>query len=323
MRILVTGASGFVGQAVVRILSLANEEVVAAVRNETAALSLPQGVKAVLVGDMDDTLVWDEALDGCEAVIHLAARVHVMKEDNPNPLDAFRRVNVAGTAALAQAALKAGVRRFIYLSSIKVNGEATHVVPFSSDDMPAPRDPYARSKAEAEACLDAFEGQGLEVVIVRPPLVYGPGVKGNFLALMNMVHKGIPLPLACVKNARSAVYVENLAHLLLVCLRHEKAAGGVFLACDGSVWSTPQLIRELAQKLGRTPRLFCITPFVLRFLARFVGRAAQMERLLSSLVVDADPLRQVLDWTPPYSAEEGLEKTVAWFLLSLNAGSGP
>ena len=315
-RILVTGASGFVGQALLRELVAAGHEVNAAVRNQQAALNVANQARSVITGEISEETDWGEAVQGCESVIHLAARVHVMKEKAEDPLEAFRRVNVRGTGQLAQAALKAGVKRFIYLSSIKVNGEQTQVVPFAHDDTPAPGDAYAQSKSEAEVLLREFEGKGLETVIVRSPLVYGPGVKGNFLALMKWVAQGIPLPLACIENSRSLVYVGNLVDALMVCVTHEQAAGETFLISDQHDFSTPDLICELARTIGRRPRLFCVSPFVLQFIARLAGRSDEAQRLLSSLVVDTSRLTDILQWRPPYTAQTGLRATAEWFLSS-------
>jgi nucleoside-diphosphate-sugar epimerase len=257
---------------------------------------------------------WDAALNGCDAVIHLAGRAHVMHEQAHDPLQAFRRVNVEGTLHLAEAAMRQGVRRFIYVSSVKVNGERTEDKPFSAADTPAPEDAYGLSKHEAECRLRELAQDRMEVVIVRPPLVYGPGVRANFLQLMRAVQRGLPLPFGAVDNRRSLVYVGNLADLLATCLTHPAAANKTLMVSDNEDLSTAQLIRLLAEAVHKPARLLPIPPALLRAAAAAVGKRAQAARLLGSLQVDVGATMQALQWRPPYSAREGLALTAASFM---------
>ena len=303
--LLVTGATGFVASAL--RAELARRGI--AYRPASRAPAPGQ----VAVGEVDGTTDWSAALRGVDAVIHLAARVHVMAPGAAQDDEAFRRVNVAGTLNLARQAARAGVRRFIFLSSIKVNGETTDGrPPFSADEPPDPRDAYARSKLEAERALLALAAEGaLEVVVIRPPLVYGPGVKANFAAMMRWVERGVPLPLGAVTNRRSLVYAGNLADLLILATVHPAAANQVFLASDGQDLSTAELLRALAQAMGKPPRLFSVPPPLLAAAARIAGQRAIAERLLGSLTVDIGKTRTRLAWTPPFTVAAGLSATVA------------
>lgn len=326
-RLLVTGANGFVGRAVLaRAARDGAWRVRAVVRDATRASEATAGDLAHEVSVVQDglspTARWDEALHDVDAVIHLAARVHVMQDASADPLAEFRRVNVAGMERLALAAVEAGVRRFVYVSSIKVNGERTEPGrPFRADDVPRPGDPYGVSKAEAEAKLREIAARtGLEVVVVRPPLVYGPGVRANFRALLQLVARGLPLPLGAVRNRRSLVAVENLADLLLTCVTHPRAPGQTFLASDDDDLSTPELVRRIARAVGRTPRLVAVPPVVLRATAAALGRGEQVRRLCDSLEVDVAPTRRTLDWSPPLEVDRAIAGTVAaWRATRANA----
>ncbi len=313
MKILVTGASGFVGGPVCRALAAAGHQVTGAVRRDTA---LPAGVAACRVGELGPDTDWRPALAGSETVVHLAARAHVMREEAGDPLALFRRVNRDGAVALAEQAAAAGARRMVFVSSIKVNGEATAPGrPFRATDAPAPCDPYGVAKAEAEERLATIAARtGLELVIVRPPLVHGPGVKGNLASLLGLLERGLPLPLASVDNRRSLVGVGNLADLLRVCLDHPAAAGQTLLARDDPDLSTPDLIRRLATALGRPARLLPCPPALLAGLAGAVGRGAVAKRLLGSLAVDDGPTRALLGWVPPVNIESGLAAMVNGFV---------
>ncbi|MEW5709891.1 MAG: SDR family oxidoreductase [Pseudomonadota bacterium] len=328
--VLLTGATGFVGQALIPVLSGAGFGIRAAVRGsyppagrfpreEGSGARAPErrSVELIRIDDIGPATRWSEALAGVDAVVHLAARVHVMEVSAREAIAEYRRVNTAGTECLALAAAAEGVRRFVFLSTIKVNGEATRVRPFAESDPPAPQDAYARSKWEAEQALHRIGAQtGMEVVILRPPLVYGPGVKGNFLSLLKIVARGVPLPLGSVKNRRSLIYVGNLADAIVKCLEHPAAAGETFLVRDAEDLSTPELVRRLARALGVAPRLIPVPPSWLSFGGRLIGRGHAVDRLIGSLSVDDSKIRRMLGWVPPHSLEEGLEATARWFLDS-------
>jgi len=310
--VLVTGGTGFVGRAVLhRLLRERSYRLRAAVRS--GAGRLPPGVEVVRTGDLTSPIRWREALEGVSVVIHAAARVHVVRERVSDPLAEFRRVNVDGSLQLAQKAIDAGVSRFVFVSSIKVNGEGSaRGQPFRASDAPAPSDPYAISKWEAEQGLIALaQGTGMELTIVRPPLVYGPGVKANFLRLLRLVERGWPLPLGAVQNRRSLVALDNLVDLLLRCCVHPAAAGQTLLVSDGHDLSTSEWIHAMARAMGRSPRLLPIAPAWLRLGGRLSGTSPAIDRLLGSLEVDIRDTCKTLDWTPPVSVEAGLARTVA------------
>jgi nucleoside-diphosphate-sugar epimerase len=310
--ILVTGATGFFGTALVGRLAAdrAFNGVIAAVR-QTVAL-FPEGVRQFPVGDLLPATDWSAALQDVDKLVHCAARVHVMQDDSTDPLRAYRLVNVEGTLNLARQAAASGVRRFVFVSSIKVNGEATQPrQPFSADDLPAPLDPYGVSKLEAEQGLREIEAKtGMEVVIVRPPLVYGPGVKANFASMVRWVARGLPLPFGAINNARSMVALGNLVDLLVTCLKHPEAAGQTFLVSDGEDVSTTELLRRTAQALEKKTLLLPIPTFVLESGAALLGKRAVAQRLCGSLQVDIDKTRRLLGWNPPLTLDQGLKKTV-------------
>jgi nucleoside-diphosphate-sugar epimerase len=267
------------------------------------------------IGSITGETDWSQALAGCDAVIHLMARVHVMDEREGDPLAAFRIVNVAATENLARQAARHGVRRFVFVSSIKVNGEATLQKPFAAADVPAPQDAYGQSKLEAERVLGKIaEETGLEVVVVRPPLVYGPGVGANFLRLMQLVKSGMPLPLGAIHNRRSMVALDNLVDLLLTCVRHPAAPGQIFLVSDGNDVSTPGLIRALATSMGERALLLPVPEKLLAMCATLVGKSAAADRLLGSLQVDIMQTKSILNWHPVVSMNEAIDATVAHFL---------
>jgi nucleoside-diphosphate-sugar epimerase len=316
LNVLVTGANGFVGAVLCKSLVLHGHRVRGVVRNLQAGGALMQaGVEMASVGDIESQANWSAALAGIDAVIHLAARVHVMEETAADPLAEFRRVNVAGTEHLARSAAASGVKRLVYVSSVKVNGEATEGGrKYAESDTPAPQDSYAISKSEAEQVLRVVAREtGLEVVIVRPPLVYGPAVKGNFIQMLDALSQHIPLPLASVDNRRSLVYVGNLADALAVCVSHPAAAGKTYLVSDGDDISTPRLLRILAESAGLHARLLPCPMMVLKALARLAGKGPQVARLIGSLQVDSGKIRTELNWTPPYTLQQGLRATAEWY----------
>ena len=309
MKILVTGANGFVGEALCGELLRRGQSVRAVQRDAIPAIA---GVEVAEVDSVDAFTNWMEALKGVDVVIHLAARVHVMKDAAADPLAEFLKVNLYGTSNLAQQAAREGIRRFVYVSSVKVNGEQTTGSQFFSEsDNPNPQGPYAISKWRAEQTLrDIARETGFETVIVRPPLVYGPGVKGNFLTLLTAIARGIPLPLAGANNLRSLLYVGNLADALITCATHPAAAGQTYLVRDGDDVSTAQLVEKIARATGRKSRSFKIPLVLVRTVAGAFGRRKQFDRLFGSLRVNDEKIRSELSWTPPYTLEQGL-RTIA------------
>ena len=309
---LVTGANGFVGKPLCAELLRRGQSVRGAVRSPG---QLTAAAETVTVGAIDGETDWSAALSGMDAVIHLAARVHVMEDHAADPLAEFLQVNLYGTSNLAQQAASAGVKRFVYVSSIKVNGEQTTVNrPFTESDEPDPQDPYGMSKWRAEQELQRIAKEtGLEVVIVRPPLVYGPGVKGNFIRLLAAIDRGIPLPLAGAKNVRSLVYVGNLVDALIACATLPAAGGQTYLVSDGDDVSTAMLVDMIARSLGRNSRAFHFPAGLLRAAATLLGRAQQMDRLFGSLRVNDQKLRNDLGWAAPFTLEQGLRVTADWY----------
>jgi UDP-glucose 4-epimerase len=306
--VLITGANGFVGHAVTLKLRQ-HQSVRAALRQRD--FPLPHDVDAV-EGSLSTNWDWSKALADVSAIIHCAARVHIMSESAKDPLTEFRLVNVEGTLNLARQAAQAGVRRFVFLSSIKVNGEATEAgCAFTADDVPAPSDPYGVSKLEAELGLRELSAHtGMEVVIVRPPLIYGPGVKANFASMMHWVARGVPLPLGSIYNARSMVAIDNLVDLLITCLREPAAAHQTFLVSDGQDVSTTELLRRTAKAMGKTALLLPVPVSWLEFGAALFSKQALAQRLCGSLQVDIEKNRRLLGWWPPLTLDQGLKKAV-------------
>ena len=307
MNIAVTGGAGFIGRALGSHLGAQGHKVVPIVR-------IASGLSGeVLVGTIDAATSWHAALAGCDAVVHLAARVHVMRDTASDPLVKYQATNRDATLHLARQAAQAGVTRFIFISSIKVNGEGRDT-PYCETDVPAPEDAYAMSKWEAEQGLaDIAQQTGLEIVILRPPLVYGPGVGANFLRLMHTVQRGWPLPLGAIHNRRSLLYLGNLIDAIRLCIEHPGAAGQTFLLDDGEAISTPALIRALADALDRPAHLLSIPISLLELAGRVTGKSAAISRLTASLHVDSRAIRAQFGWLPPYSMREGLAQTVAAF----------
>lgn len=314
MRVLLTGATGFVGRELLhRMAAEAALTPVAAVRGPVSGL--PEGVMSMRVAGLEADTPWQDALQGCQVVIHSAARVHVMNDRSADPLAEFRKVNVAGTLNLARQAAAAGVRRFIFVSSIKVNGEATAPgQAFGADDMPAPVDPYGISKLEAEQGLRALAAEtGMEVVIIRPVLVYGPGVKANFRSMMSWLNRGVPLPLGAIGNKRSLVALDNLVDLIVTCIDHPAAANQTFMVSDGEDLSTTELLRRMGRALNKPARLLPLPAFLLETGAALLGKRGVAQRLCGSLQVDISKTRHLLGWTPPVSVDAALRKTAVDF----------
>jgi nucleoside-diphosphate-sugar epimerase len=313
-RVLVTGANGFVGRAVCAALPEAGFEVRAAVRSPKR---LPEGLdggEVVSVGEICARTDWRSALEGVDTVVHLAGRVHVLKERLKDAQPEFRRVNVLGSEKLARAAAEAGVRRLVHVSSIGVNGISTPSRPFTEADEPHPHNHYSISKWEGEKAMRRVAGEtGLELVVLRPPLVYGPGVKANFLRLMHLVDRRLPLPLASVNNRRSLIYVGNLADAVVTCVTRPEAAGELFLVSDGEDVSTPGLLRSIAAALRKPALLAPFPPTLLRAGGRVARRPSMVEPLLDSLMVDATRIHRTLGWRPAYTMAQGLKETARWY----------
>jgi nucleoside-diphosphate-sugar epimerase len=312
MTVMVTGAGGFVGRALCNHLAQHGHEIRRAVRRVDAT-SGPDVARTVAIGDLGPSTNWTAALRGVDAVVHLAARVHLLEERGAAALPEYRRVNVEGTRSLAVAARRTGVRRLVFVSSAKVHGERS-ARPFTELDPPHPEDDYARSKLEAEEAIKAtLAGGPTQWAILRPPLVYGPAVRANFLKLMRAVTRGVPLPLAAIDNRRSLVYVGNLVDAIRACLAQEGAGGKTWLVSDGEDLSTPELVRRLGRALNRPARLVPVPVPLLRLAGALSGKAAAVGRLVESLQVDATAIRVALPWTPPYSVDQGLLETARWF----------
>ncbi len=319
MHVLITGASGFVGSRLVETLKDKDGvQVTGAVRRQVAEHK--DGIKQINVGELSPETDWTAALVDVDVVIHAAARVHVMNDVESDPLAVFRKVNVEGTLNLARQAVASGVSRFIFISSIKVNGEGTVPgKPFTADDMPAPLDPYGISKMEAEAGLrDIAAGSNLEVVIIRPVLVYGPGVKANFLNMMRWLDKGIPLPFGSISNRRSLVALDNLVDLIITTTTHPAAANQTFLVSDGEDLSTTQLLRRMATALNKKASLLPIPSVLLSTGASLLGKKSLSQRLCGSLQVDIDKTCSLLSWRPLVTVDQALGLTASYYLESKN-----
>ena len=309
--ILLTGATGLVGKALLkRLLEDGSYNVTVALRSGG---NFDRCTSHVL-GEFSSATDWSKALLNQRVVIHAAGRAQRMKDLSVDTLDAYRRVNVTATLRLARQAAASGVKRFIFVSSIKVNGEQTpEGQPFTCEDLPAPQDAYGISKLEAERGLQQLASEtGMELVIIRPPLVYGPGVKGNFSTLLNAVEKKLPLPFGAINNRRSLVAIDNLVDLTITCINHPAAANQVFLAGDGQDFSTTELLRSVARALGKPSRLIPISPSVLLWASRLLGYNRLADALLGSLQVDISKARNLLEWAPPISVEEGLRRCIEY-----------
>jgi nucleoside-diphosphate-sugar epimerase len=318
MNLLITGGTGFVGQHLVSQLTRRELLYQLAVRSQ---VENPTNHKYISVGDINAHTSWTQALEGVTDVVHLAARAHITQETSSDAYAAFREVNTEGTLHLARQAAAAGVRRFIFLSSVKVNGEGSPRAYLETDN-PAPEDAYAASKWEAEQSLWKISVEtGMQMVILRIPLVYGPGVGANFLQLLQTVHKGWPLPLRGIHNCRSLLYIGNLVDAILVALEHPDAANKLYLLSDGQDVSTTQLVERIAQALNKPLRLFSLPQGMLRLVASALGKSSVVDRLFGSLYLDSGKIRQELSWTPPFSMQAGLAETVQWFLKAQDSSA--
>ena len=305
MKLLVTGANGFVGKSLCAELSWRGHAVRMASRTASA-----KGAADFVLASVGAETNWSAALGAREVVIHLAARVHAMNDTSTDPLAEFRKVNVVGTLNLARQAAAVGVKRFVFISSVKVNGEATQLgSPFTADNEPAPLDAYGVSKMEAEQGLHEIASQtGMEMVVLRPPLVYGPGVKANFFTMMRWLQRGIPLPLGAIYNQRSLVALDNLIDLIVTCMTHPAAVNQTFLVSDGEDVSTAELLRRMGEAMNCPARLIPVPAYWLEQAASLIGKRDMAQRLCGSLQVDIQKTRQLLQWEPPVTLDQGLKK---------------
>ncbi|QDP72355.1 SDR family oxidoreductase [Legionella israelensis] len=311
-KILITGATGFIGRRLVSQLKMQKKYFISIAIRQKKQDFFSSEVEKHFIDDIETTTDWSSILQNCDVIIHTAARVHIMNESEKDPLSEFRRVNKDGTLQLAKQAAANGVKRFIFISSIKVNGEETAINEiYKADDSVYPADPYAVSKYEAEQELLKLSAEtGLEVVIIRPPLVYGPGVKGNFYYMLQWLKRGIPLPLGAIRNKRSLVYLDNLIDLIACCIEHPKATNQIFLVSDGEDLSTTELLKKISYSLGKTPRLLPIPSGLLKVAAILFGKKNLAQRLCGSLQVDISKTQTLLGWQPVVKTSEALKKTI-------------
>ena len=313
-RVLVTGGQGFLGKALAA--GALSKGFTVRVSSRQKLVASERRLEFSQVGDLGPKTDWIAALQDVDAVVHCAGRAHVMKDTAADPLAAFRTVNFDGTLNLARQAIAADVKRFVFISSIGVNGvQSVLGNPFSATDKPNPHNAYSLSKWEAEqGLLRVAEGTGLEVVIIRPPLVYGPNAPGNFGSLVRWLRRGVPLPLGAIHNRRSMVALDNLVDLILTCIDHPAAANQTFLVSDGEDLSTTQLLQRLGRALGKPACLVPVPPALLKLGAALVGKPAIAQRLCGSLQVDISKTQQLLGWTPPLSVDEGLKRAAEGYL---------
>ncbi len=314
-RILITGATGFVGLAVVKKM-LSGSDFLPCVAVRQSSQQLPANVQIFQVECLGPDTDWATALQGIDVVVHAAARVHVMEDKATNQLEEFRRVNVGGTLRLACQAAEYGVKRFVFVSSIKVNGEESAIgAPLNAEDQARPVDPYGISKMEAEQGLQQLaRTKGIEVVSIRPPLVYGPGVKANFRSMMAMINRGIPLPLGAIHNKRSFIGIDNLVDLIVTCIEHPNAANQTFLVSDGKDVSTTELAQSIGTALGKPIWLIPVPVKYIKLVAGMLGKREVVQRLCGTLQVDISKAKDLLGWVPPVTMTKGLKETADWYL---------
>ncbi|MFC1551716.1 NAD-dependent epimerase/dehydratase family protein [Candidatus Latescibacterota bacterium] len=319
-KVLVTGSNGFVGQAVCRQLAQKGYLVKAVIMKGTNNIySSTNTISPIIINSIEPNTDWTDILDNIDTIVHLAARVHVMKENSFKSIEEYRRINTESTINLVKNAIKMKVRRIIFLSTVKVYGINSQNRPFIETDLTYPKDPYAQSKLEAEMKLfEIASHSALDVVVIRSPLVYGPGVKANFLRLMQFVNLGIPWPFGKLNNTRSYIYLENLADAIITCSNHSAAANQIFLVSDGHDMSTPELLRNLSISLGKISRMFNFNGSLFYKLCKLLRKTEQVNRLFGSLTVDTSKIRRELNWTPPYKVKEGLRETAEWFKKTYN-----
>lgn len=317
--VLITGCSGFIGRALAKKCLSEGWTVKGTIRSDLISRNLPGGVEPVIVQDVGPHTNWSEALDAVTAIVHLAARVHASSNSDcdSDSIEEYFRVNLVGTSNLARSAASAGVRRMVFLSTVKVHGEGREE-PYSEADPAAPQGPYAVSKHAAENALkEASKRSPLETVVLRPPLVYGPGVGANFLRLIKLVERRVPLPFSGVTNRRSLIFIENLVDAILACLREPKAAGKTYLVADVESPSTPELITQIAEFLVAPVKLFSFPPAIIRRSSALFGKQKEADRLLGSLVADTSKIRREIGWSPKFVQREGLRATVEWYLQNM------
>lgn len=312
MKVLVTGASGFIASHLLPCLLAKGWYVRAAVRNAERLKLLPPRVEGIVVGELSPETDWSAASREIDVIVHLAGRAHVLRD---RAVEEYYSTNVGASRSLAEAAAGAGVKRLVFVSSVKAMGETSSTDrPWTEEDSCFPQDSYGKSKREAELALfDVAKRAHIEVVVLRPPVVYGPGVGANIYRMLRAIERGWPLPLRSVKNRRSFIFVGNFVDAMIRAMEHSRASGGTFLVSDGKDLSTPELIRAIARAFGKPARLVPVPPVLLRLAGVVLGLSDEVERLLGSLTVDITKIRRLLDWEPPFGMEEGLGRTVRWY----------
>ena len=316
-KILITGATGFIATPLIRALR-EQGHILSGTTRKTGVFSGTNGIPLHKVPEISENTDWSNIISGAEVVIHLAARVHIMKDQSRNPIEAFRRVNTLGTKSLALQAANAGIKRFIFLSTVKVAGETSPIDGFKESGPISPNDPYSISKYEAEQeLLKIAQSSSMEVVIIRPPLVHGPNVKGNFLSLLKLAKKNYPLPLNSINNKRSLIFVDNLTDAIAKAVEHPKAANKIFFLSDEENLSTTELINKISTAFGSKARIFNVPQKYLDLFGKITGNTEIVKRLTQTLTVNSTRIKSDLNWSPPFQSDDGIEKTVNWYNTSL------